>query len=244
METKKLLIFTAVLLLTAASGCSTEKKNETSIQYFNPLNLASDGSYYQFSGTIDQTVTTICGSAEAPADTSVSATPVTAMADTETRTDHLVTSYYIFELGKSGYTFNYPLGQATMFLKYKYSSTKDSFSLSPLSASSRYCPTLDYIKCNGTNGVSPECETTDGLTCGGTHSFSFVSSNKSTGVPGSEFLAPDLIFQAKNGTINWEKGYALNTNQDTVIRNYLDITMTDSEGKVFKAELYCDMPVY
>lgn len=118
-----------------------------------------------------------------------------------------------------------------MLLKYVYSSTKNEFTLSPLTTSTQTCRTTDFINCNTAADVGGTCETSDGIKCGGTQAFIFAGTLP--GYPSSVF------FQAKTGTINWQDGYALSADNSLVQYAALRFTMIASDGSIFTGKATC-----
>ncbi len=216
------IVAVAILSAVSLSSCNN-KEDGIDGTYFGLLNV----DYFTFSGTVDKDLTPSCGTAAA------------VDSESETSTSYNIESYYVFKMGQTDLYFNYPLGQATLFMKYVYDSSQKTTSIAPSSTSVTTCPTTDYINCNGTSGVNPECETVDGVTCGGNSAFTFVSVNNVPDAFMSMYLAPDIVFQASSGTIDWSSGFSLNTTSTRVQKADISFDMISSEGKLFEGSVYC-----
>jgi hypothetical protein len=83
------------------------------------------------------------------------------------------------------------------------------------------------VNCNGTEG-NPSCETTDSVTCGGSSTFIFTS------------LVPALAFQAKSGTLRWDKGFQLNSEKNKVVLADLEFDMVGTDSiSLFQGSVRC-----
>lgn len=236
-STTALFLFVSILSYISCQQSSSNDNTDTlAAIYFNPALSPNDGGYYEFYGEVDEELNSSCGTATGSSssggDDSTSTSSGVSRVD---NTTYEISSYFNFEIGKGPVTFNkYPLGKATLLMKYQYKAIKDEFNLTPTTVNTSTCHTQDYINCNGTS-ENPVCETVDGITCGGNHAFIYISTRE---VDDFEY-PPEFSFQAVEGSINWDDGFALNSDNTSVIKAYLTFNMLNSDGEVFKGEIRC-----
>lgn len=224
---KRNLVLISLLMMAPvlSAGCSNDDDEDNLAALL--VSATGDVSTYQFYGKVDPDLTSSCGSTSTTSSSSKVSTTDDTTTTTTTSTIYDITSYYIFTSGESAITFNYPINEATMYLKYKYNSTRDSFSLTPLTTSTSTCYTTDYINCNGSSG-NPTCETADSLKCGGTYAFIFVSEN------------PAVTFQAQSGSLDWSKTFRLDSGESSVARIDMTFSMVSADGTFFDGEIECN----
>lgn len=214
------LISVALIAVSALMFQCTNNDENMDATLVGPL--ASDlGGVYRFTGEVDNTLTTSCGTVTAgTTDTSTTENTTTSStssssSSSETQTEFQISSFYQFRFGES------------LFLKYTYSTKDDSFRLTPTTSSVQTCFTTDFVNCNGADG-NPTCETTDGVKCGGSSTFIFTS------------LAPVVAFQAKSGTIRWTNGFRLNSDKNKVVLADLEFDMVGTDNaSLFQGSVRC-----
>lgn len=216
-RSQKLLI-TGILLGAVFMLQCTDDSEGMDARLIGPL--ADDfGGFFRFTGEIDNTLTTTCGTVSAGSTTDStgtdSSTSSSSSSSSETQTEFSINSFYQFRNGES------------LFLKYTYSSDEESFRITPTTSSVQTCFTTDFVNCNGSDG-NPTCETTDAVSCGGSSTFIFTS------------IVPVLAFQATTGTIRWDEGFRLNSEQNKVVLADLEFDMVGTDGtSLFQGEVRC-----
>lgn len=179
---------------------------------------ASVGGAYQFYADVDKTYTTSCGTAGQPLESdstsSTSSTSTSSSSSEESeQTVYGIQSYLVFKNGE------------TLSLKYDYSTTREDFSFSPQNVITTTCQTDDLTTCLSTGRFT--CTTSDNLTCGSSYTFLFKNS------------VPVLGFQAKQGTLSWKKGFAVNSEGNGVDSAQLTFDLIGIDGSVFQGEIEC-----
>lgn len=207
-----------LILTLAFLGCS-QKEDQADGLLIGPAASSVGGAYY-FSGYVDRTYTTSCGSAgQAIAQTTTSGTTTTPATTGTTKekaqTAFGIQSYYIFKNGE------------TLSLKYDYYTNKDNFTFSPLNATSTTCTTDDLKTCSSVGRFT--CTTSDNINCGGTYTFIFTSTSPVA-----------LGFQGVRGPLTW-KEFALNADQNAINKAILQFDMIGSDGSIFKGTVECNM---
>lgn len=213
---RRALIIAIALTAGLMFSCTDDSENMDA-SLIGPL-ATEFGGLFRFTGPIDNTLTTSCGTVSAGStDTSSSdsSTSSSSSSSSEDQTEFSINSFYQFQNGES------------LFLKYTYSTTEESFRLTPTTSSVQTCFTTDFTNCNGSDG-NPTCETIDGVSCGGSSTFIFTS------------VVPVLAFQARTGTIRWDEGFRLNSEQNSVVLADLEFDMVGTDGvSLFQGEVRC-----
>ncbi len=204
-------ILASVLILFLYGACSNDE--ERADAYLLGPAASTLGGIYQFVAEVDNTLTTTCGSATAGSTDDASGDSGDSSSSESDSDTFAINSFYQFETGES------------LFMKYDYDRTAESFRLTPVTSTVQTCFTTDFINCNGTDG-NPTCETTDGVSCGGSSTFIFTS------------IVPVLSFQAQSGIIKWERGFRLNGDQNEVAFADLEFEMVGN-GSVFSGRVTC-----
>ncbi len=205
------------LALTVGCSSSDETAEATLIG-----SAVTDNVFF-FYAEVDNSLVSSCGSST-PQTTTTGSTGTGSTSEggssgsgtTQTPTRFKIASFYVFN-NKVNANFTIPQ-TATMLLKYNYSTTQDSFSLTPTSSAVSTCATSDFIKCD-TNGVFT-CNTTDNQTCGGENSFIFSNT----------LATPSITFEAYTGTINWKQGFNLNSDNTAVSSATLELSVLNQDG--------------
>lgn len=206
-----------VLILSLLILSCGNKEDQADGLLIGPAAASVGGAYY-FSGYVDRTYTTSCGTAgQAVAQTITSTTSSTPTTTTKEKaqTDFGIQSYYIFKNGE------------TLSLKYDYYNNKDNFTFSPLNATSTTCTTDDLKTCSSVGRFT--CTTSDNINCGGTYTFIFTSTNPVA-----------LGFQGVRGPLTW-KEFELNSEQNGVNKAILQFDMIGSDGSIFKGTVECNL---
>jgi hypothetical protein len=218
-RSRKLLLTGLILGSVLMFNCTDDSEGmEASL--IGPL--ANDfGGLFRFTGEIDNTLTTSCGTVSAGSTTASTSTDSgtssssSSSSSSENQTEFSINSFYQFRNGES------------LFLKFTYSTTEESFRLTPTTSSVQTCFTTDFTNCNGSEG-NPTCETIDGVSCGGSSTFIFTS------------IVPVLAFQARTGTIRWDRGFRLNSDQNKVVLADLEFDMVGTDGvSLFQGDVRC-----
>lgn len=208
------------LALALALGLACSSDDETmDATLVGPL--ASElGGVFRFTGEVDNTLTTSCGTASAGTTDSSSSSgdsssSSSSSSSSDSEDEFSINSFYQFQNGES------------LFLKYTYDRRDDSFRITPTTSSVQTCFTTDFVNCNGSDG-NPTCETTDGVSCGGSSTFIFTS------------LVPTIAFQASSGTIRWDGGFRLNSEQNEVVLADLEFDMVGTDNaSLFQGRVRC-----
>ena len=210
--------FFAALTLSSmmmAGGCTEDKETA----YATLVGAAITNNVFTFYGEVDNTLVSSCGTAAAVTAAATTTTGTTSTSTTSTApapTKFKISSFYVFNNEiVDGVTIPQT---ATMLLKYTYNTKQDSFGLTPTSSSTSTCETRDFIKCE--TGGPFTCATTDSQTCGGESAFIF-----------SNTLAnPVITFEAYTGTIDWSRGFNLNSDSSAVSSLDLELRFVNKEG--------------
>ncbi|MCB1172002.1 MAG: hypothetical protein KDK39_00480 [Leptospiraceae bacterium] len=208
-----MLVIPGLIMLTACSSST----DELDAQLIGPADLVT-GSLQVFKTSVDSDLTTSCGTATASTSSSSSSSDSSTSSSSSTSStvsQYTISSYIQFVAGE------------TLLIKYTYDEDEDSFRMIPSSSSAQTCPTTDFISCNGTEGVNPTCETTDNISCGGADSFIFTSK------------LPVATFEGSSGTIDWQNGYSVNSDGNTVEFMDLEFDMVSSSGAIMSGTVRC-----
>ncbi|MBI3395173.1 MAG: hypothetical protein HY042_05015, partial [Spirochaetia bacterium] len=128
---------------------------------------------------------------------------------------------------KSNYYFadNLAYQGQQMVLRYVYSQTRHSYSLSIANTATTTCQTSDGISCDSVG--TKTCVTSDSVTCGGANAFIFSIRN------------PAMTFTGSVGTIDYSQGFSLTTDNSAVNNATLDINMSAADGTLFVGKVTC-----
>ncbi len=224
------------LIAAGLFGCQNESEDEAAMSMLGPLadqtKLAIAG-YFYFEGNVDLERTTSCGTAAVPSSsttttdtgsTSSSSSSSSSSSETSDPTKFNIDSFWYFQSGTGSYKWN----SGTMVLRFLFNENKESFTLNPVTSNASTCFTADGINCNGSsdNG-NPECTTLDNVKCGGEQTFIYTNED------------PEFSFQANSGTIDYQRGFNLDDNNEAVALAKIDFSMLATDGTIFQGKANC-----
>jgi len=226
------LILSLLSLPVLLLSCENDKSNPFESLLFGTA-ISNAGMYlYSLNGTINGDLNQTCGSVSP-----VSTSTTTSTTTTTTPSTYKIESYYYIDIAKNPMTFNYPLMTATLVLRYKYDKQQTKFSLNPLNTTFTTCNTKDNINCDTTGTLV--CETVDNIKCGGADTFIFTQPAQTVTIGGQTYNYPAISFQAYTGTIDWQKGFTLNSAKTLVKYSKLKFNMVAKDGTGFQGSITC-----
>jgi hypothetical protein len=218
---KNCLALSAIILLALNASCKKEE-NRAEITALGPLLAAIGYPVYILDGTLNLDYSQSCGSAVQESTGSGSGSGSTSQAT------YKIDAFYYIDVGKSDFTFNYPLLTANLTMRFKYDPARTSYSFNPLNTVFTQCSTKDSISCDTTGTLL--CDTVDGIKCGGVDAFIFTSGSQ------------NIAFQAYTGTIDWSNGLTLNSQNTAIQYSSLEFSMIAENGSIFRGKISCSSP--